>query len=66
MRKGEELKAPRYASATALCNNHVTIYNIIPNNIVYLNYIKSILAYAIKLLVYTEVLKNTTLFFLIL
>ena len=31
MRKGEELKAPRYASAAASCNDHVTIYNIIPN-----------------------------------
>ena len=32
MRKGEELKAPRYASAAALCDDHVTIYNIIPNS----------------------------------
>jgi hypothetical protein len=31
VRKGEELKAPRYASATASCDDHVTIYNIIPN-----------------------------------
>ena len=31
MRKGEELKAPRHASAAALCDDHVTIYNIIPN-----------------------------------
>ena len=31
IRKGEELKAPRYASAAALCDDHVTIYNIIPN-----------------------------------
>jgi hypothetical protein len=29
MRKGEELKAPRYASVAALYNNHMTIYNII-------------------------------------
>ena len=31
MREGEELKAPRYASAAALCNDYVIIYNIIPN-----------------------------------
>jgi hypothetical protein len=31
VREGEELKAPRYASTTALCNDYVTIYNIIPN-----------------------------------
>ena len=30
MREGEELKAPRYASAAALCDDYVTIY-IIPN-----------------------------------
>ena len=30
---------------------------------VYLNYIKKILAYIIKLLVYTKVLKSTILFF---
>ena len=33
MKKGEELKAPRYASAVASCDDHVIIYNIIPNNI---------------------------------
>ena len=32
MRKGEELKAPRYANAVLSCDDHVTIYNIIPNN----------------------------------
>ena len=31
MREGEELKAPRHASAAALCDDHVTIYNIISN-----------------------------------
>ena len=31
VRKGEELKAPRYASAVASCDDYVTIYNIIPN-----------------------------------
>ena len=31
MRKGEELKTPRYASAAASCDDHVTTYNIIPN-----------------------------------
>ena len=31
MRKGEELKAPRYANAAASCDNHVTIHDIIPN-----------------------------------
>ena len=31
MREGEELKAPRYASAAASYDDHVTIYNIIPN-----------------------------------
>jgi hypothetical protein len=31
VRKGEELKAPRYASAAALCDDYMTIYNIIPN-----------------------------------
>ena len=31
MRKGEELKAPRHASAAASCDDHITIYNIIPN-----------------------------------
>ena len=31
MREGEELKAPRYASAAASCDDHVTTYNIIPN-----------------------------------
>jgi hypothetical protein len=30
--EGEKLKAPRYASAAALCDDHVTIYNIIPNS----------------------------------
>ena len=34
MRKGEELKAPRYASAAASCDDSVTTYNIIPNNII--------------------------------
>ena len=29
MRKGEELKAPRYASAVLSCDDYVTIYNII-------------------------------------
>ena len=28
---GEELKAPHYASAAALCDDDMTIYNIIPN-----------------------------------
>ena len=32
MREGEELKAPRYASAAASCDDHVTTYNIIPNS----------------------------------
>ena len=32
MREGEKLKAPRYASAAALCDDYVTTYNIIPNN----------------------------------
>ena len=32
MRKGKELKAPRYASAAASCDDHMTTYNIIPNN----------------------------------
>ena len=31
MRKGEELKAPHYASAAAICD-YITIYNISPNN----------------------------------
>jgi hypothetical protein len=31
VRKGEELKAPRYASAAASCDDHMTIYDIIPN-----------------------------------
>ena len=30
VRKGEEFKAPRYASAAAICD-YITIYNIIPN-----------------------------------
>jgi hypothetical protein len=30
MRKGEELKTPRHASAVATRNNHVTIHNIVP------------------------------------
>ena len=38
MRKGKELKAPRYASAVLLYNDHMTIYNIIPNN----SFIKSL------------------------
>ena len=29
MRKGEELKAPHYASATASCDDYVTIYDYI-------------------------------------
>jgi hypothetical protein len=32
VRKGEELRAPRHASAVASCDDHVTIYDIIPNN----------------------------------
>ena len=35
MRKGEEFKAPRYASAAAI-RNYITTYNIIPNNNNYL------------------------------
>ena len=31
MREGEELKAPRHASAAASCDDYVTTYNIIPN-----------------------------------
>ena len=31
MRKGKELKAFCYASAVALCDDYMTIYNIIPN-----------------------------------
>ena len=31
VRKGKELRAPRYASAATSCNDYVTIYNIIPN-----------------------------------
>ena len=31
VRKGEELKAPCYASTTASCDDYMTIYNIIPN-----------------------------------
>ena len=31
VRKGEELKALRYASTAASCDDYVTIYNIIPN-----------------------------------
>ena len=31
MREGEELKASRYASTAASCNDYMTIYNIIPN-----------------------------------
>ena len=30
MRKGEELKAPRHASAAAPRDDHVTTYDIIP------------------------------------
>ena len=33
VRKGEELKAPRHASAAALCDDYVTTYDIIPNTI---------------------------------
>ena len=31
VRKGKELKAPYYANTAASCDDHVTIYNIIPN-----------------------------------
>ena len=31
IRKGKELKAPHYTSATASYDNYITIYNIIPN-----------------------------------
>ena len=31
MRKGEEFKASRYANAVALYDDHVIIYDIIPN-----------------------------------
>jgi hypothetical protein len=45
VREGEELKAPRHASAAASCDDHVTIYNIIPNKkgvlYIYIIYIKS-------------------------
>ena len=44
MRKGEELKAPRYASAAASCDDYITIYNIIPNkNTIKLNKVISII-----------------------
>ena len=33
VRKGEELKAPRHASAAASCDYYVTIYDIIPNSL---------------------------------
>ena len=39
MRKGEELKAPRYAS-TAVTRDYITTHNIIPNNYYYQIYIK--------------------------
>ena len=35
MREGEELKAPRHASAAASCDDYVIIYNIIPNSFRY-------------------------------
>ena len=31
MRKGKEFKAFYYANAAALCDDYITIYNIIPN-----------------------------------
>jgi len=31
VRKGEEFRAPRHASAAASCDDHVTTYDIIPN-----------------------------------
>ena len=46
VKKGEQLKAFRYASTAALCNDYVTIYNIIPNT--YPNrhfYIKNLFSY---------------------
>ena len=35
MRKGEELKAPRYASA-AVTRDYITTHDIIPNNYLYI------------------------------
>ena len=43
MREGEELKAPRHASAAAVRDDHVTIYNIVP--IVIKQYFKLLKAY---------------------
>ena len=40
MREGKELKALHHASTTALYNDHVTTYNIIPNRKSYLKKIK--------------------------
>ena len=48
MRKGEELKASRYASAAALCNDYVTTYNIIPNNTFKLIIINLFISISIK------------------
>ena len=36
VRKGGELKAPRYASAAASCDDYVTICDIIPNTQIFL------------------------------
>ena len=42
MRKGEELKTPRHASAAALCGDHITTHDIIPNSNRNTNNIKSV------------------------
>ena len=43
MRKGKKYKTPRHANTIALCNNYITIYNIIPNTIIKLKKKKLIL-----------------------
>jgi hypothetical protein len=45
MREGEELKAPRHASAAALRDDHVTIRNIVPTLATLLLWLPSIYKY---------------------
>ena len=48
--EGEERKAPRYASAAASCDDHMTTCNIIPNSYSYTHY-KSSLVKVIGILI---------------
>jgi len=63
LRKGEELKAPRHASAAATRDGHVTTHNIVPT-ITLIIYILFLYLYSISLLISISYLLISNLFLL--